>query len=157
MRVQFIRDIYYRETDPNEAARHFIDLEIWNPNLPSSGTLPQSIVEFSEKMSLALRTQNWNDVLLLAGRVSHYMTDATEPYHTTINYNPRSPKVSKPTLLVRRCNHITFLRTEHFSSVIPVRAHRKHDQVCVGDGYSEPLIPSCNQQNVDQRESGLEP
>lgn len=83
-------DIYYRDSDPNEAPRHFIDLEIWNPNMPSTGTLPQSVVEFSEKMAIAIRSENWNDMFLLAGRVSHYMADAAQPYHTTIDYNPKS-------------------------------------------------------------------
>jgi hypothetical protein len=83
-------DIYYRDSDPNEPPRHFIDLEIWNPNIPSTGTLPQSVVEFSEKMVIAIRSKNWNDMFLLAGRVSHYMADAAQPYHTTINYDPKS-------------------------------------------------------------------
>jgi hypothetical protein len=32
-------DTYYREADPNEPPRHFIDLEIWNPKDPSTGIL----------------------------------------------------------------------------------------------------------------------
>jgi hypothetical protein len=33
-------DVYYRAMDPNEAPRHYVDLEVWNANTPSTGTLP---------------------------------------------------------------------------------------------------------------------
>lgn len=81
-------DTYYRETDPNDGPRHYVDLEIWNPNNPSTGTLFQSVEEFSLKMQTALEAKNWNDVFLLAGRVAHYVEDDAQPYHTTVNYDP---------------------------------------------------------------------
>jgi hypothetical protein len=83
-------DIYYREMDPNEGPRHFIDLGIWNPNSPWTGTLPQSVEEFTGKMQTAIQGKDWNGVFLYAGRVAHYMADAAQPYHTTVNYNPHN-------------------------------------------------------------------
>jgi len=83
-------DSYYRAADPNEGPRHYVDLEVWNPNDPSTGTLPQAVEEFALKMELAIESRNWNDALLLAGRVAHYVEDDTQPYHTTINYDPVS-------------------------------------------------------------------
>lgn len=83
-------DIYYRESDPNESPRHFIDLEIWNPNDPSTGTLPQAVEEFTGEMESAIRAKDWNSMFIDAGRISHYMADVTQPYHTTVNYNPQT-------------------------------------------------------------------
>jgi hypothetical protein len=83
-------DTYYRESDPNESPRHFIDLEIWNPNDPSTGTLPQAVEEFTGEMESAIRTKDWNSMFIDAGRLSHYMADVTQPYHTTVNYDPQT-------------------------------------------------------------------
>lgn len=83
-------DIYYRESDPNESPRHFIDLEIWNPNDPSTGTLPQAVEEFTGEMESAIRAKDWNSMFTDAGRVSHYVADVTQPYHTTVNYDPQT-------------------------------------------------------------------
>ena len=83
-------DIYYRESDPNESPRHFIDLEIWNPNDPSTGTLPQAVEEFTGEMESAIRAKDWNSMFIDAGRVSHYVADVTQPYHTTVNYDPQT-------------------------------------------------------------------
>jgi hypothetical protein len=81
-------DTYYRESDQNEPPRHFIDLEIWNPSDPSTGTLPQAVDEFTAEMESAIRAKDWNSVFLDAGRLCHYMADVTQPYHTTVDYNP---------------------------------------------------------------------
>jgi hypothetical protein len=83
-------DTYYRESDPNESPRHFIDLEIWNPNDPSTGILPQAVEEFTGEMESAIRTKDWNSMFIDAGRLSHYMADVTQPYHTTVNYDPQT-------------------------------------------------------------------
>lgn len=81
-------DTLYRGNDPSEAPRHFVDLEVWNPNLPSTGTLPESVNEFTGKMETAIRNKDWNAMFLHAGRVAHYMADDAQPYHSTKNYNP---------------------------------------------------------------------
>lgn len=81
-------DTYYRGMDPNEGPRHYVDLEVWNPNKPSTGILPQSVEEFAHKMQIAIEAQDWNNAFLFAGRVAHYVEDDTQPYHTTMNYDP---------------------------------------------------------------------
>ena len=81
-------DTYYRDADPNEASRHYVDLEVWTPEDPSTGTLPQAVSEFVIQMESAIRANDWNNVFLDAGRIAHYMADATQPYHTTVNYDP---------------------------------------------------------------------
>ena len=81
-------DTLYRGNDPSEAPRHFADLEVWTPNDPLTGTLPQSVNEFAMKMETAIRSRDWNSMFLHAGRVAHYMADDTQPYHSTKHYNP---------------------------------------------------------------------
>ncbi len=83
-------DTYYRESDPIESPRHFIDLEIWNPNDLSTGTLPQAVEEFTGEMESAIRAKDWNSMFIDAGQVSHYVADVTQPYHTTVNYDPQT-------------------------------------------------------------------
>jgi hypothetical protein len=57
-------DTYYRESDPNESSRHDIDLEVWSPSSPSTGTLPQAVEEFTAKMEYAIQTKDWNSMLI---------------------------------------------------------------------------------------------
>jgi len=83
-------DVYYRGIDPREGARHYVDLEVWNPKDPSTGTLPQAVEEFGSRMQLAIEAKDWNSALLYAGRIAHYVEDDTQPYHTTVNYDPIS-------------------------------------------------------------------
>ena len=83
-------DTYYRESDPNEGPRHYIDLEIWSMNDPSTGALPQAIDQFTIQMESAIRANDWNSMFLDAGRIAHYMADATQPYHTTLFYDPQT-------------------------------------------------------------------
>jgi hypothetical protein len=87
-------DTYYRESDPNESPRHFIDLEIWNPNDPSTGILPQAVEEFTGEMESAIRAKDWNSMFIDAGDC-HYMADVTQPYHTTVNYDPQTRNVRR--------------------------------------------------------------
>jgi hypothetical protein len=81
-------DVCYRGTDPTEGPRHYVDLEVWNPRDPSTGTLPQAVEEFADKMQLAIEAKDWNSAFLYAARIAHYVEDDTQPYHTTVNYDP---------------------------------------------------------------------
>jgi hypothetical protein len=78
----------YRESDQNEGPRHYIDLEIWDPNRPETGTLPQAVEEFTTRMEQSIRAGDWNEMFLHAGRLAHYVGDLAQPYHTTVNYDP---------------------------------------------------------------------
>jgi hypothetical protein len=81
-------DTFYRDQDPAESHRHFIDLEIWARDRPETGTLPSALESFGRDMSEAVRIGDWNRMLLDAGRLSHYLSDICQPYHSTVNYDP---------------------------------------------------------------------
>ena len=83
-------DSIYKTADPNEDPRHFIDLEIWNPNKPETGTLPFAVAQYTAEMSQAIKSGDWNTMFIDAGRVAHYVGDIHQPYHATVNYNPRN-------------------------------------------------------------------
>ena len=83
-------DSIYKSLDPNEDPRHFIDLEVWNPNKPETGTLPFAVAQYTAEMSQAIKAGDWNLMLIDAGRVAHYVGDIHQPYHSTVNYNPRN-------------------------------------------------------------------
>jgi len=83
-------DRIYKHLDAQEDYRHFIDLEIWDPGRPETGTLPHETGKFAEDAVQALRASDWNKALYLFGRVSHYLADLHQPYHATKDYNPRA-------------------------------------------------------------------
>ncbi len=92
--------------DPDEARRHYIDLELLGEeplaDLPATyeeavarfgpetlreaGTLPWTIVRFSQRLAQAMREEDWERSALLAAALSHYTADACMPLHTTVNY-----------------------------------------------------------------------
>jgi hypothetical protein len=83
-------DSIYKSLDPNEDPRHFIDLEVWNPNKPETGTLPFAVAQYTAEMSQAIKAGDWNLMLIDAGRVAHYVGDIHQPYHSTVNYDPKN-------------------------------------------------------------------
>jgi len=88
-------DNIYRNLDPEEEYRHFIDLEIWDPKKPETGTLPSAVERFAGEAVQAVKVTDWNKAFYLLGRVSHYVADIHQPYHSTVDYNPRT-KAGKP-------------------------------------------------------------
>ena len=92
--------------DPEEARRHYLDLELLGPeplaNLPTTyqealarfgpetlsqaGTLPWTILEFLGKLTGANRQGDWERSALLAAALGHYLADSCMPLHTTVNY-----------------------------------------------------------------------
>lgn len=92
--------------DPEEARRHYIDLELlgeepladllatyeeavarFGPEtLREAGTLPWTIVRFSQRLAQAMREEDWERSALLAAALAHYTADACMPLHTTVNY-----------------------------------------------------------------------
>jgi len=81
-------DTFYKGRDPAESPRHYVDLEIWNQSRPETGTLPFAVETYGQGMSQAIKAGDWNKVLLDAGRLSHYISDICQPYHSTVNYDP---------------------------------------------------------------------
>ncbi len=96
-----------RFTDPREAAYHFIDIDRYGQypfnELPrsfdeavkkfgratvdSNGTVPWRIVEFTHKLSDAMRRRNAREIIFYSSNLGHYIADAHVPLHTTENYD----------------------------------------------------------------------
>jgi len=83
-------DSIYKHLDPQEEYRHFIDLEIWDPKKPETGTLALAVEQFATEAVQAMKVSDWNKAFYLLGRVSHYLADIHQPYHSTADYNPRT-------------------------------------------------------------------
>jgi len=96
-----------RYSDPTEAPHHFIDIDRYGEypfdELPrsqdealkkfgkavvdSNGTVPWRIVDFTRKLSGAMKRNNRRDILFFASNLGHYIADAHVPLHTTENYD----------------------------------------------------------------------
>jgi len=83
-------DSIYKHLDPQEEYRHFIDLEIWDLKKPETGTLALAVEQFAIEAVQAMKVSDWNKAFYLLGRVSHYLADIHQPYHSTADYNPRT-------------------------------------------------------------------
>lgn len=83
-------DSVFPALDPKEDPRHFIDLEVWDPNKPETGTLPFAVAQYTTEMTQAIKSGDWNLMFIDAGRVAHYVADIHQPYHSTVDYNPRN-------------------------------------------------------------------
>jgi hypothetical protein len=93
--------------DESEKIRHYIDLEYYGADpfdalvpdrnamnrrfgasaLLRSGTLPWTIVDFSNAFEQQWSRGNCDELLRLAGFLAHYVADASQPLHTTIHYD----------------------------------------------------------------------
>lgn len=96
-----------RFSDPKEAPYHYIDIDRYGKypfhELPrsfdeavkkfgrakvdSNGTVPWRIVEFTRKLSEAMKRNNARDIVFYASNLGHYIADAHVPLHTTDNYD----------------------------------------------------------------------
>ena len=93
-----------------EEIRHYIDLEIFNPNpqvalndldpelaterrrvgeikLEAAGTLPWTIEDTASRLAAAIRSGNCAVILREAGYLSHYVGDASQPLHSTVHHD----------------------------------------------------------------------
>jgi hypothetical protein len=95
--------------DPNEAPRHYIDMEYFgNPDsipiywkaavakytedsLKQFGVLPWHIGTMHFRLTQAFKEQDPFRILLISARSAHYVADALTPLHTTKYYNGRNP------------------------------------------------------------------
>jgi hypothetical protein len=96
-------DLIREAGDREEGRRHYIDLEYYgrdpfaalNPSeaataarfgartLRKSGTLPWTIEADAERLAAAWRAGDCREAMRLAGFLSHYVADASQPLHTT--------------------------------------------------------------------------
>jgi hypothetical protein len=102
-----IRPDQRRNQDPNEAPKHFIDLEVygdsaawkmpltWNEavakysrdTIIKYGYLPYWIIAMKEKLTGAFKAGNTDSILFYAADIGHYIADANVPLHTSVNYD----------------------------------------------------------------------
>jgi len=92
--------------DHSEGPKHFIDLEEYDytdaaampqtmkdakekfaDKLQKSGSLPWQIQELYGKLVTAFKEKSKTKILYIAGDMAHYIGDATQPLHTTSNYD----------------------------------------------------------------------
>lgn len=99
----------WREHNPAEGYRHYIDFELlpredWSA-LPSSlkdaeekygaekmqkvGVLPWRIAEMTDALAAQMRDGRWDEAKITAAALSHYVADAHQPLHCTLNYDGR--------------------------------------------------------------------
>lgn len=96
-----------RNHDSSEAAKHFIDLEMYGEkaavSMPKSwqkavgryqkdsllkyGYLPYQVVYTKAKLTEAFRAGDKDSILFYATDLGHYIADAHVPLHTTVNYD----------------------------------------------------------------------
>lgn len=98
-----------RNSDPHEAPRHFIDVDVeiygedavntmpegWEEaaarytadTLIKYGIVPWHIVKMKARLTNAFKNQNADSILYYAADLGHYIGDAHVPLHTTVNYD----------------------------------------------------------------------
>ncbi len=97
-----------RATDPDEASKHFIDMDHYSEDDPFGkvpqdfnaavekfsadtlkkyGTVPWAIVAATDQLTEAFRQRDTVGIVRLSAELGHYVGDAFVPLHTTINYD----------------------------------------------------------------------
>lgn len=96
-----------KESDPDEDSRHYIDFEYYGgaphssipyhrgeaevlynyDNMAQWGTLPWRIIDVTWALRDAMADADWEQVIILAADLGHYVADAHQPLHTTANYD----------------------------------------------------------------------
>lgn len=75
-------------SDWYEQYRHWYHVDVpHGEERYSEGVLPWAVEDYFEEMVWAFRGENWTGAAQLAGRISHYIADASMPLHATKYYN----------------------------------------------------------------------
>lgn len=102
-----VRPDQRRSKDPNEATRHFIDLEVFGANaatamplgwddavakytkdtLQKYGYVPYYVIYMKNKLIDAFKSGNKDSILFYSADLGHYIEDAHVPLHTSVNYD----------------------------------------------------------------------
>jgi hypothetical protein len=105
-----------------ESYNHYYDSEypleehITNPEY---GRLPWRVDELVKNLTDYIKQEDWYNVLVTAGVLSHYLADSSQPYHSTKDYNPpltrdiQAPGVQPKHAVVERTH------AEHIDEIIP--------------------------------------
>lgn len=127
----------WAKQDEAEGPRHYINLDLFDKypfsKIPRSyeeavkkfgkekvdkeGTLPWVIEEYQKKLTEAFKSRRWEEVILHASTISHYVADAHQPFHTTKNYKGQlTGNLMAPDDRDNRHVHIRFeyMLLEHF-------------------------------------------
>lgn len=84
-----------KDKDPNERPRHYDDSDIPHTDINVSstsenyslGVVSWAAMNTSLKLVEAIKQNQGNEVLLLMGSLSHYLSDASQPFHATSNFD----------------------------------------------------------------------
>jgi hypothetical protein len=97
-----------RNDDPTEAPKHFIDIDHYSESDPFGkmprryekavekfgadtlkkyGTVPWVVVETKDHLTEAFRQRDTLAIIKYSAELSHYVSDAFVPLHTTVNYD----------------------------------------------------------------------
>ena len=97
-----------RNDDPTEGPKHFIDMDHYGEDNPFAkmprqydqavekysadtlkkyGTVPWTIMEMKDELTQAFRDKDTVAIVKFSAELSHYLSDAFVPLHTTINYD----------------------------------------------------------------------
>jgi hypothetical protein len=102
-----IRPDQRRNSDPTEATKHFIDLEIfgdsaavkmphnWNEavqrftrdTLLKYGHLPYWVITMKDRLTNAFKAGNSDSIIFYSADIAHYIGDAHVPLHTSLYYD----------------------------------------------------------------------
>jgi hypothetical protein len=94
-----------KSSDPSESPKHYIDLESFAdfrhlpadlsaviaqygwPAMQSYGVLPWTIVTTFDSLTVQFRRADWTKAYQSAADLGHYVGDANQPLHCTVNYD----------------------------------------------------------------------
>lgn len=102
-----IRPDERRNSDPTEAPRHYIDIDVYGEEavntMPEAweaaaarytadtllkyGIVPWHVVVMQERLTNAFKQKNVDSILFYSADLGHYIADAHVPLHTTLNYD----------------------------------------------------------------------
>lgn len=97
----------WKRNDKSEGPKHFIDIDMYGAYpfsaLPHNydeakrkygedvvikrGIVPWTIVDYTDKLSDAMKRQNKDEILLFAAALGHYVSDVHMPLHVVENYD----------------------------------------------------------------------
>lgn len=98
---------FWKETDPDEGPRHYLDFEAFGKGSISEldrdqpcvvlehgqsrtdprGTVPWTIRDVQARLTEAMRRQDWVEAAHLAAALGHYVGDSHQPLHCTENHD----------------------------------------------------------------------
>ncbi len=101
-------DMIFKPEDPLEEPRHYYDLEVSPEERKyEHGVLPYAVENYTKLMIEALERKDWYEALVNAGRIAHYIQDAHQPYHCTVNYDPLGKHMIADSLIEKHWEELT--------------------------------------------------